>query len=49
QGLMETILCLSDHEQLSLGQSGEIDRVYKMYPDLNDDDFIKENLKKWLD
>lgn len=49
QGLMENILCLSDHEQLSPGQSEEIDRVYRMYPNLNDDEFVKENLKKWLD
>ncbi|MDX1358317.1 MAG: dihydrodipicolinate synthase family protein [Clostridia bacterium] len=48
QGLMETILCLSDHEQLSPGQSDEIDRVYAAYPDLNDDDFVRENLAKWL-
>ncbi|MCD6323176.1 MAG: dihydrodipicolinate synthase family protein [Clostridiales bacterium] len=48
QGLMENILCLSENEVLSPGQSEEIDRVYKDYPDLNDDDFVKENLNKWL-
>jgi len=48
QGLMENILCLSDSEVLSPGQSEEIDRVYKDYPDLNDDAFVKENLNKWL-
>lgn len=48
QGLMENILCLSEEEVLSPGQSEEIDRVYKDYPDLNDDDFVSENLKKWL-
>lgn len=48
QGLMENILCLSDHEQLSPGQSEEIDRVYAAYPDLNDDAFVKENLCEWL-
>jgi len=48
QGLMENILCLSDKECLSIGQSAEIDRVYKMYPHLNDDEFVKENLDKWL-
>ncbi|MDA3847137.1 MAG: dihydrodipicolinate synthase family protein [Vallitaleaceae bacterium] len=47
-GLMENILCLSDQECLSNGQSEEIDRVYKMYPQLNDDLFVKENLEKWL-
>ncbi len=49
QGLMENILCLSENEKLSPGQSEEIDRVYRMYPDLNDDAFVKENLAKWLD
>jgi len=48
QGLMENILCLSRNEKLSSGQSEEIDRVYKMYPHLNDDLFVKENLDKWL-
>jgi len=48
QGLMENILCLSESEVLSPGQSEEIDRVYKDYPDLNDDAFVKENLNEWL-
>lgn len=48
QGLMESIVCLSNHEELSPGQTDEIDRVYKAYPFLNDDDFIKANLEKWL-
>lgn len=48
QGLMENILCLSEHEKLSPGQSEEIDRVCRMYPDFNDDVFVKENLSKWL-
>lgn len=47
QGLMENILCLSDQEKLSPGQSEEIDRVYRMYPQLNDDLFVKKNLSKW--
>lgn len=49
QGLMENILCLSEEEKLSPGQSEEIDRIYRMYPDLNDDSFVNENLKKWLE
>ena len=48
QGLMKNILCLSEHECLSPGQSGEIDRIYDSYPDLNDDEFVRENLEKWL-
>jgi dihydrodipicolinate synthase/N-acetylneuraminate lyase len=49
QGLFEGIWCLDEHETLSPGQAEEIDRVYRMYPHLNDDEFVKENLSKWLD
>lgn len=48
QGLFEGIWCINPKETLSDGQLEEIDRVYKMYPHLNDDDFVKENLEKWL-
>jgi len=48
QGLLEGIWCLNPEETLSLGQSEEIDRVYAMYPDLNDDIFVKEHLERWL-
>ena len=44
QGLMEGIWCLNPKETLSPGQSEEIDRVWKMYPHLNDDAFVKEFL-----
>lgn len=42
QGLMEGIWCLNPEETLSRGQLAEIDRVYEMYPHLNDDDFIQK-------
>ena len=48
QGLMESIVCLSEHEKLSPGQTDEIDRVHDAYPFLHDDDFVRENLEKWL-
>ncbi len=48
QGLLEGIWCLNPEETMSPGQSEEIDRVYDMYPELNDDDFVRENLDKWL-
>lgn len=48
QGLMANILCLSPNEILSKGQSQEITRVYKAYPHLHDDAFIKANINKWL-
>ena len=44
QGLFAGIWCLNPKETLSAGQSEEIDRVYAMYPDLNDDPFVKEFL-----
>ncbi len=47
QGLMEYTHCLSERETLSPGQKEEIERVYNMYPHLNDDAFIKENLASW--
>lgn len=48
QGLLEGIWTLDPEEKLSPGQKNEIDRVYASYPHLNDDDFIAENLDKWL-
>ncbi len=47
QGLMDGIWCLNPNETLSPGQSEEINRVYALYPHLNDDEFIKENLPRW--
>ena len=44
QGLLENILCLNPEEQLSEGQKEEIDRVYRMYPHLNDDAFASKFL-----
>lgn len=48
QGLLEGLWTLNKDEVLSPGQKKEIDRVYKAYPHLNDDAFVKENLDKWL-
>lgn len=45
QGLMKGVWCLDENEGLSPGQSEEIDRVYRMYPDLNDDAFVAEFLQ----
>ena len=44
QGLMRGIWCLDPDEGLSPGQKEEIDRVYKAYPDLNDDIFVAQFL-----
>lgn len=48
QGLMEGIWCLNPHEVLSEGQADEITRVTESYPWLHDNDFVKENLSKWI-
>ncbi len=48
QGLLEGIWCLDPNECLSPGQAEEIDRVYRAYPHLNDDDFVAEHLDEWL-
>ena len=48
QGLLDGIWCLDSHEGLSPGQSREIDRVYSAYPHLNDDDFVRSHLDRWL-
>ncbi|GEP44617.1 dihydrodipicolinate synthase family protein [Brevifollis gellanilyticus] len=42
QGLLEGIWCLDEHETLSPGQLEEIDRVYRAYPHLHDDDFARQ-------
>ena len=46
QGLMKGIWCLNPDENMSDGQAEEISRVCAAYPDLIDDDFVKEFLSK---
>ena len=48
QGLLKGLWTLNEDEVLSPGQKEEIERVYEAYPDLNDDDFVAENLDRWL-
>jgi hypothetical protein len=45
QGLLEGRWCLDREEELSSGQMEEIDRIYKSYPHLTDDVFVKEFLE----
>lgn len=47
QGLLKGIWCLNPEEKLSKGQKEEIDRVYTMYPHLNDDQFVQQHLESW--
>ena len=48
QGLLEDIWCLDPEETLSPGQSEQIDRIVAAYPELNDDEFVRTNLARWL-
>ena len=48
QGLLEGLWCLDEHETLSPGQAGEIDRIYQSYPQMNDDAFVAEHRDRWL-
>lgn len=44
QGLLKGTWCLNPQEVMSPGQSEEIDRVYRDYPELHDDAFVKQFL-----
>ena len=44
QGLMEGLWCLNPEEKLSNGQLEEIDRIYKDYAELTDDEFVQQFL-----
>lgn len=48
QGLLEGTWCLNPDEVLSPGQADEIDRIYRGYPEMNDDAFVRDNLDRWL-
>ncbi|WHZ55645.1 dihydrodipicolinate synthase family protein [Metabacillus hrfriensis] len=47
QGLLKGRWCLLPDEELSPGQGEEITRVYRDYPQLNDDAFVAGHLEKW--
>ena len=48
QGLLKEVITLNPDEQLSPGQADKIDKIRSNYPHLTDDDFVKDNLHKWL-
>lgn len=48
QGLFEGIWCLDPAEGLSPGQAEEIDRIIRLYPELSDDAFVRQNRDRWL-
>ncbi|HYZ86278.1 MAG TPA: dihydrodipicolinate synthase family protein [Bryobacteraceae bacterium] len=47
-GLLQGRWCLNPNEDLSPGQSEEIDRVFAAYPHLSDFGFVSSNLDRWL-
>ncbi len=48
QGLLRGTWCLDPRERLSPAQAREIDRVTRSYPQLADDEFVRENLDRWM-
>lgn len=48
QGLVEAVRCLDPTEVLGAGQLEAIDRIVATYPELTDDDFVREHLDDWL-
>jgi dihydrodipicolinate synthase/N-acetylneuraminate lyase len=48
QGLLAGTWALNPEEQLSPGQTEEIERVYRAYPGQNDDAFVAEHLEAWM-
>jgi dihydrodipicolinate synthase/N-acetylneuraminate lyase len=49
QGLLEGIWCLDPGEGLSPGQAAALDRVTRAFPHLTDDNFVAQNLERWLE
>ncbi len=48
QGILRSIHTLDPAITLQKSQKAAIDRVYRLYPELADDDFVQKNLAKWL-
>ncbi len=48
QRLLRGLWTLNPDERLSPGQREQIDRIYRDYPHLTDDDFVSEHLDEWL-
>jgi dihydrodipicolinate synthase/N-acetylneuraminate lyase len=48
QGLLAGTWCLDEQEVMAPGQDDEITRVTRSYPELADDEFVRENVAEWL-
>ncbi|MDF1753181.1 MAG: hypothetical protein P1U89_10435 [Verrucomicrobiales bacterium] len=49
QGLVPSTRCLNANERMSPGQAEELDRIIEAYPEFIDDEFVAENLDRWLE
>jgi hypothetical protein len=47
-GLLEGVNTIGEREGLSPGQTAKIDRIVTAYPHLVDEDFVRENLTRWM-
>lgn len=47
QGLLDGVWCLDPQQTLSPGQADEIERVWRAYPHLHDDDFVMRHRNEW--
>lgn len=48
QGLMRGTWCLDPDERMGDGQMGELERILRDYPELTDDEFVRDNLDRWF-
>jgi dihydrodipicolinate synthase/N-acetylneuraminate lyase len=48
QGLLAGRWCLDPRQELSPGQSEEIERVMRAYPRLTDEEWVRERVERWL-
>jgi dihydrodipicolinate synthase/N-acetylneuraminate lyase len=48
QGFLEGRWCLDPSDDLSPGQIKEVECIYRNYPHLNDDEFVSQNIVRWL-
>ena len=44
----KTEATIPESRQLRISETERIDAVYRSYPFLNDDEFVAENLNRWL-
>jgi hypothetical protein len=48
-GILEGIWTLNEEDELSVNHLSEIERIYRSYPHLRDDEFVKKYLDNWLE